>query len=85
VLKFKNKFGRLRVKFINPVYRYLKLLTTQVLGKRYVIEKQRAQFLSKLSSVLDSASQKSIHLAKIFEKVFSSCKNAGLFYFPTQH
>jgi hypothetical protein len=33
----------------------------------------------KLSSVLDSAPQKSINLAKIFKKVFN-CKNVGLCY-----
>jgi hypothetical protein len=32
----------------------------------------------KLSSVLDSAPQKPINLAKSFEKVFNNCKNAGL-------
>jgi hypothetical protein len=31
-----------------------------------------------LSSVLDSAPQKSISLAKIFKNVFNNCKNAGL-------
>jgi hypothetical protein len=34
----------------------------------------------KLSSVLDSATQKSITLAKIFKNVFNNCKNAGLCY-----
>jgi hypothetical protein len=34
----------------------------------------------KLSSVLDSAPQKSISLAKSFKKVFNNCKNAGLCY-----
>jgi hypothetical protein len=33
-----------------------------------------------LSSVLDSAPQKSINLAKIFKKVFNNSKNAGLCY-----
>jgi hypothetical protein len=32
----------------------------------------------RLSSVLDSAPQKSINLAKIFKNVFNNCKNAGL-------
>jgi hypothetical protein len=32
----------------------------------------------KFSSVLNSAHQKSIKLAKIFKKVFNNCKNAGL-------
>jgi hypothetical protein len=31
-----------------------------------------------LSSILDSAPQKSINLAKIFKNVFNGCKNAGL-------
>jgi hypothetical protein len=32
----------------------------------------------KLNSVLDSAPQESVNLAKIFKKVFNNCKNAGL-------
>jgi hypothetical protein len=32
----------------------------------------------KLSSVLDSALQKSINVATIFKKVFNKCKNASL-------
>jgi hypothetical protein len=35
----------------------------------------------KLSSVLNSAAQKYINLAKIFKNVFNNCKNAGLCYF----
>jgi hypothetical protein len=35
----------------------------------------------KLSSVLDSAPQNSINLAKVFKKVFNNCKNAGLCYY----
>jgi hypothetical protein len=31
----------------------------------------------KLSSVLDSAPQKSMNLAKISKKAFNNCKNAG--------
>jgi hypothetical protein len=34
----------------------------------------------KTSSVLDSAPQKSMNLAKIFKKLFNNCKNAGLCY-----
>jgi hypothetical protein len=35
----------------------------------------------KLSSVLDSARQKSINLVKIFKNVFDNCKNADLYYY----
>jgi hypothetical protein len=45
------------------MYTYLKLLKMQILGKLYVTEKN--------SSILDSAPQKSINLAKIF-KTFST-------------
>jgi hypothetical protein len=34
----------------------------------------------KLSSVLDSAPQKSIHLANISKKVLNNCKDADLCY-----
>jgi hypothetical protein len=44
----------------------------QILGKWYVIEKNLA--------VLDSATQKSINLAKIFKNVSENCKSVGLCY-----
>jgi hypothetical protein len=39
----------------------------------------------KLTSVLDSAPQKSINVAKIFKKVLNNCKNAGLCIFWTSN
>jgi hypothetical protein len=59
------------IKFINPVYTYLKLLTMQILGGR-------VHDIEKLSSVLHSTPQKSMNLVKIFKKVLSNCINAGL-------
>jgi hypothetical protein len=39
---------------------------------------EMVRYGEKLSSVLDSAPQKSLNLAKIFKKCFNNCKNAGL-------
>jgi hypothetical protein len=59
------------------VYTYLKLLKMPILG-------EMVRDREKLSSVLDSAPQKSIILAKIFKKDFNNCKNAGLCYWTEQ-
>jgi hypothetical protein len=54
------------IKFINPVYTYLKLLSMQIFGKWYV------------TSVLDSVPQKCTNVTACVKKVFNNCKNAVL-------